>query len=227
MDPAPAARRLWRRRRLSSRPTPGATGRRAPFAVRDRVRETADTWTLTLEPVDGEGPAIDPGQFVMVYAFGVGEVPISVSGAVGRPAPVVLTVRAVGAVTERDLRGRAAALCSASAGRFGQRVADRRRGGRRHRRRRGGIGLAPLRPVVLHALARRGGVRRARRSSTARARPPTFSTATQLEEWRRGRRDSGRAPGATGAGRSASCRSWFRLRPFDPRPRRRSCAGPR
>ena len=86
-------------------PDAGALSPRA-FAVGDRVRETADTWTLTLEPVEGESPAIDPGQFVMVYAFGVGEVPISVSGAVGRPAPVVLTVRAVGAVTN--------AICAAA-----------------------------------------------------------------------------------------------------------------
>src|SRR4249919_1471022 len=77
---------------------PGAMTPRA-FVVAGRERDTTDTWTLTLEPGSGEGPVIAPGQFMMVYAFGVGEVPISVSGPPGRPGPVVLTVRAVGAVT--------------------------------------------------------------------------------------------------------------------------------
>ena len=75
-------------------PAPGPMAPR-PFSVTDRVRETGDTWTLTLEPVEGPRVAVDPGQFVMVYVFGVGEVPISVSGATGRPGPVVLTVPTV------------------------------------------------------------------------------------------------------------------------------------
>ena len=80
----------------------------APFRVADRRRDTADTWTLGLEPV-GDGFAVAPGQFVMVYAFGVGEVPISVSGPPERPGrPVVLTVRDVGAVTH--------AICAAEPG---------------------------------------------------------------------------------------------------------------
>jgi NAD(P)H-flavin reductase len=69
------------------------------FRVSEREQDTADTWTLTLEPVSGIGPAIRPGQFMMVTAFGFGEVPISVSGPPNRPGPVVLTVRAVGAVS--------------------------------------------------------------------------------------------------------------------------------
>src|SRR5215475_12773667 len=71
----------------------------APFRVAGRVQDTADTWTLTLVPLDGPEPVVAPGQFMMVYAFGVGEVPISVSGPPFEPGPVVLTVRAVGAVS--------------------------------------------------------------------------------------------------------------------------------
>ena len=52
----------------------------APYRVADKRQETHDTWTLTLEPA-GEGlPPFSPGQIAMLYAFGVGEVPISVSG---------------------------------------------------------------------------------------------------------------------------------------------------
>ena len=47
--------------------------------VRSR-RETRDTVTLAMESLDGEGLGFSPGQFTMLSAFGVGEVPISVSG---------------------------------------------------------------------------------------------------------------------------------------------------
>ena len=43
--------------------------------------ETHDTATLALHPVDQPIAAHRPGQFTMLYAFGIGEVPISISGA--------------------------------------------------------------------------------------------------------------------------------------------------
>jgi NAD(P)H-flavin reductase len=126
----------------------------APYVVRERAQETADTWTLTLEPLAGEERAVAPGQFVMVYVFGVGEVPISVSGALGRPAPLVLTVRAVGAVTR--------ALCAAEPGGvlgvrgpFGNDWPVAAAAGADVVVVAGGIGLAPLRGVLLHVLERR------------------------------------------------------------------------
>jgi len=78
-----------------------------PFRVGARTQDTADTFTLTLEPLHGEPPLIAPGQFMMVYAFGIGEVPISVSGT-SDDAEVILTVRSVGAVS--------LAICSARVG---------------------------------------------------------------------------------------------------------------
>lgn len=137
---------------LAREPQPGALTPR-PFVVSGRERNTADTWTLSLDPVAGESVTVAPGQFMMVYAFGIGEVPISVSGPPDRPGPVVLTVRAVGAVTS--------ALCASGPGTvlglrgpFGNSwpvdtasgdvvvVA-------------GGIGLAPLRPLIEAILADR------------------------------------------------------------------------
>jgi NAD(P)H-flavin reductase len=125
-----------------------------PFRVADRRRDTADTWTLTLEPL-GSGFAVAPGQFVMVYAFGVGEVPISVSGPPERPGePAVLTVRDVGAVTHAicasesgsvlGLRGPLGNSWPVEAAEGGDAVVVA-----------GGIGLAPLRPAIRHVLARR------------------------------------------------------------------------
>jgi NAD(P)H-flavin reductase len=128
----------------------------APFRVTDRRQDTADTWTLALEPM-GSGFAVAPGQFVMVYAFGVGEVPISVSGPPEQPGqPVVLTVRDVGAVTHAicasepgavlGLRGPLGNSWPVEAAKDGDVIVVA-----------GGIGLAPLRPAVRHVLARRAG----------------------------------------------------------------------
>ena len=125
-----------------------------PFRVGARRQDTADTWTLTLEPVH-DGFAVEPGQFAMVYAFGVGEVPISVSGTPRRPGdPIVLTVRAVGAVTR--------AICAAPTGSvlglrgpFGNSWPIDGATGGDVVVVAGGIGLAPLRPVVLRTLERR------------------------------------------------------------------------
>ena len=125
-----------------------------PFVVRERSDETLDTWTLVLDAVDGRGPTVAPGQFMMVYVFGVGEVPISVSGPPDRTGPVVLTVRAVGAVTQ--------AICASEPGTvlglrgpFGTSWPIAASTGADVVVVAGGIGLAPLRPVVLHALEHR------------------------------------------------------------------------
>jgi anaerobic sulfite reductase subunit B len=134
-------------------PAPGPMAPR-PFQVTERVRETGDTWTLSMEPVDGSAVAVDPGQFVMVYVFGIGEVPISVSGATGRPGPVVLTVRAVGAVTEAICRSEQGAVLGLR-GPFGNAWPLDEAVGGDVLVVAGGIGLAPLRPVVLHALDHR------------------------------------------------------------------------
>jgi NAD(P)H-flavin reductase len=124
-----------------------------PFRVAAREQDTVDTWTLTLVPVSGPEPVIAPGQFMMVYAFGIGEVPISVSGPPNRPGPVVLTIRAVGAVSR--------AICASEPGEvlglrgpFGNSWPIAPAAGSDIVVVAGGIGLAPLRPVVLHALER-------------------------------------------------------------------------
>jgi len=126
-----------------------------PFRVAERRRETHDTWTLELEPVAGPSLVAQPGQFSMLYAFGIGEVPISVSG-LGEP--LVHTVRAVGAVTK--------AICAAEPGTalgvrgpFGNAWPLDEAAGRDLVVVAGGIGLAPLRGALLHALAHRSDYR--------------------------------------------------------------------
>lgn len=123
-----------------------------PFRVRESRRETADTWTFELEPVNGDALAFEPGQFTMLYAHGVGEIPISISGDPTRPERLVHTVRAVGAVSQ--------ALCQVPAGGsigvrgpFGHGWPLAEAEGRGLVVVAGGVGLAPLRSVIVSALA--------------------------------------------------------------------------
>jgi NAD(P)H-flavin reductase len=148
-----------------------------PFRVAERRQDTTDTWTLTLEP-EAAGFSVAPGQFVMVHVFGVGEVPISVSGL----DPLQLTVRAVGAVS--------GAICASTPGALlGLRgpcgntwpIADAAGGDVIVVA--GGIGLAPLRPVILHTLAHRADYRYASVLYGART-PADLLYTDQLAVWR-------------------------------------------
>jgi NAD(P)H-flavin reductase len=118
----------------------------------------------------------------MVWAFGVGEVPISVSGPPERPGePVVLTVRDVGAVTHKictsepgsvlGLRGPLGNIWPVEAAEGGDVVVVA-----------GGIGLAPLRPVVLHTLARRAQFGAVSVLYGART-PPDLLYTDELSRW--------------------------------------------
>jgi NAD(P)H-flavin reductase len=125
------------------------------YCIRRRIRETPDTFSLELEALEPDAAAgFAPGQFNMIYMLATGEVPISISGDPGNPRLLVHTIRAYGSVTSRmqtlrkgdrlglrgpfgtcwpmaDLKGRDIVLCA------------------------GGIGIAPLRPVLYAILAQR------------------------------------------------------------------------
>jgi len=124
-----------------------------PYRVLERRSETADTFTLSLEPV-GRAVAPAPGQFDMLYAFGVGEVPISTSGAPTGDGSLVHTVRAVGAVT-RALCGSEPGDVIGVRGPFGTTWPLAAAAGGDLVIVAGGIGLAPLRPALYHALGHR------------------------------------------------------------------------
>jgi anaerobic sulfite reductase subunit B len=123
-----------------------------PFRVASRRQETHDTWTIELKPVAGPPFEITPGQFAMLYAFGVGEVPISSSGEPG--GPLVHTVRAVGAVTEALCRSTTGAVVGVR-GPFGNAWPIEAAAGGDAVVVAGGIGLAPLRSVLYHLRDRR------------------------------------------------------------------------
>jgi NAD(P)H-flavin reductase len=153
-----------------------------PFRVAERRQDTVDTWTLTLEP-EAEGFAVEPGQFVMVHVWGIGEVPISVAGPPDQAGdPVVLTVRAVGAVSS--------AICGAHPGTLlglrgpcGNTWPIAEAAGGDVLVVAGGIGLAPLRPVILHTLAHRADYWCASVLYGART-PGDLLYPDQIEMWR-------------------------------------------
>jgi len=123
------------------------------YRVRDRFDELADTVTFTLEPEAEMVGAAAPGQFMMLWAFGVGEVPISVAS-IGGDGTLVHTIRAVGAVTEAlcalrpgdqiGVRGPYGSSWPVSAA-LGENVLVVA----------GGLGLAPVFPIIEQVLADR------------------------------------------------------------------------
>jgi len=116
--------------------------------------DTRDTATLELEPTDGEPLRFRPGQFTMLHSFGVGEVPISVSGDPSGGGLLEHTIRNVGAVTASLVAAQRGTIVGVR-GPFGTgwEVGDGAGGDVVFVV--GGIGLAPLRPAMLELLARR------------------------------------------------------------------------
>lgn len=116
----------------------------------------------------------------MLYAFGVGEVAISTSG-ISPDGTLTHTIRSVGAVS--------AALCTAAPGTtvgvrgpFGTSWGLTEAAGRDLVIVAGGVGLAPLRPVVLGALAAREHYGRVVLIAGARS-TRDFLYAAELAEW--------------------------------------------
>jgi NAD(P)H-flavin reductase len=154
------------------------------FRVTSTRRETEDTWTLEMEPVDRRRLEFAPGQFTMLYSYGAGEVPISVSGDPSRPGTLVHTVRAVGATSiavcgtkqgdELGVRGPFGRGWPLDEARGGDLVVVA-----------GGVGLAPLRSVVYTALAERGRYGRLTLLYGSRT-PAQLLYQDELSEWAEG-----------------------------------------
>src|SRR5262250_1253651 len=71
-----------------------------PYVVRELSKETPDTFTLKLSPeTESTVSSFQPGQFSMLWVFGVGELPISISGDPAEHSQLVYTVRSVGQAT--------------------------------------------------------------------------------------------------------------------------------
>lgn len=126
-----------------------------PHSVLQVVKETADTFTLTLQALNGAPTApFQPGQFSMLWVFGVGELPISISGHPSDRNRLVYTVRSVGEATN-SLVSREVGEAVGVRGPFGTGWPIQQAEGRDVVVIAGGIGLAPLRPVIYEVLRNR------------------------------------------------------------------------
>ena len=120
--------------------------------VRDVRTETPDTFTLLLD-LKGRTPAdFMPGQFNMLYVFGVGEVPISVASFRGEKL-LMHTVRSVGTVTSLLTRLGVGESIGVR-GPFGRGWPVAEAEGKQLLVIAGGLGLPPLRPVIEEAIAK-------------------------------------------------------------------------
>jgi NAD(P)H-flavin reductase len=145
-------------------------------------RETDDTFTLALEDASG-GPkrASAPGQFNMVYVFGIGEIPISISSDPASPT-LLHTTRAVGAVTRVMARLRRGDMVGIR-GPFGTGWPVREAHGRDVVIVAGGIGLPPLRPVLYEVLSHRDAFGKIVLLYGTRT-PSDILFREELEQWR-------------------------------------------
>jgi NAD(P)H-flavin reductase len=117
------------------------------YTVKSNVRDLSDVVTITVAPLGGVVPAFCPGQFCMLYIPGVGEVPISISGSPSERAFLTFTIRDVGNVSRAltllmvddqiGLRGPFGTGWPVEQARQSDLLVIA-----------GGLGLAPLRPVL-------------------------------------------------------------------------------
>jgi len=123
--------------------------------VRRRRRDAPQVFTLDLEEEDADATApFTPGQFNMLTVFGVGEVPISMSGDPAKPGPVVHTIRAVGPVSKALAALRPGDPVGLR-GPFGVGWPMDVAVGKDVVVLAGGLGLAPLRPALYRLFAER------------------------------------------------------------------------
>jgi NAD(P)H-flavin reductase len=153
-----------------------------PRRVVGRTREVAGSLTVELVPEGGAIPAFLPGQFNMLYAFGRGEVAISLSGDPADRSRIVHTVRPVGAVSTAIANLEVGGVIGVR-GPYGSAWPMQEALGRDVVVVAGGLGLAPLRPAIYHLLRVREHYGRVIILAGMR-RPDEILFRNELEGWR-------------------------------------------
>ncbi|WP_346840107.1 FAD/NAD(P)-binding protein [Microbulbifer sp. SAOS-129_SWC] len=150
------------------------------YRVERRQEEFPGTFTLQLAADRGSASAFRPGQFNMLYAFGAGEVAISMSGS-PLTEPLVHTIRTHGLVT-RALQQLRVGDSVGVRGPFGCGWPLDRIAGRELLIVAGGLGLAPLRPVIYSLLESDAQSASVRLFYGAR-RPQELLYGAELQNW--------------------------------------------
>ncbi len=155
-----------------------------PHRVRRMTWETDDTFTMELVAAGGGGiTSFAPGQFNMLYVFGVGEAAISMSGSPSNPETLLHTTRAVGSVTKALASLHPGQLIGVR-GPYGVSWPVDEAEGRDIVIITGGIGLAPLRPLIYTLIEQRERFGNITILFGART-PDEILFRDEIEQWRR------------------------------------------
>jgi len=175
---------------LTERPAIVTDGRGAmvPVLARiiERIPESSNTMTYRLQLADLKVAAsyrFRPGQFNMLYVFGVGEAAISISSAPDEPAVLEHTIRHVGSVTSAINRLSVGEVIGLR-GPFGNSWPIAQCRGRDVLMVAGGIGIAPLRSAIHQLLRNRNDYRRLILLYGVRS-PADMIFKHEVEEWSR------------------------------------------
>ncbi len=151
--------------------------------------ETYTYWVSIDDPIARRAYRFEPGQISMIGIPGVGEIPISVSSDPARTRILAHTIRSCGRVTDvfKTLRrGDHVTL----RGPFGRPWPVARAQGGDLLVVAGGLGLAPVRPAIYHAIRHRNAFRRLIVLVGARG-PEHMLFACELDMWRERLADRG------------------------------------
>ncbi|MDZ7641551.1 MAG: FAD/NAD(P)-binding protein [Desulfurivibrio sp.] len=154
-----------------------------PWRIASVHREMAsgEVFSWQLRPEESTVPALLPGQFNMLYLFGVGESAISISGIPAAADGVIHTIRAVGSVT-RAMQTLTTGDIVGVRGPFGTPWPVAAARGRDLILVAGGIGLAPLRPVLHAVMAERSAFGRVLLCYGARS-PGDIIFREEMAQW--------------------------------------------
>lgn len=154
------------------------------YRVERRTEEFAGTFTLDISKVSaGKPPRFTPGAFNMLYVFGTGEVPISMSGEAQGHNGYRHTIRTHGLTTEALSRLKKGDQLGVR-GPYGRGWPVGQLEGKDLLIVAGGLGLAPLRPVICEYLNHRLPVRSIRLFYGART-PQERLYPEELAQWSR------------------------------------------
>jgi NAD(P)H-flavin reductase len=153
-----------------------------PVTIKRVIWETDDTFTLQIDMGDfGSDYGFRPGQFNMLYVFGAGEAAISISSDPAQPRGLAHTIHRVGVVTTRLAQLKRGDMIGVR-GPFGSSWPIDVARGKDVCLVAGGIGLAPLRPVMYALLRERTAFERIILLYGARS-PLDLLFRVELEEW--------------------------------------------
>jgi NAD(P)H-flavin reductase len=154
-----------------------------PYVVRSQHVDSYDTTTLVLTPTAGGSiPAFLPGQFNMLYVYGVGEAAISISGDPTHREELVHTIRTAGKTTQALTQMRPGSVVGVR-GPYGVGWPVKAAVGHDVLVVAGGLGLPPLRPALYEIMAHRADYGRVEIIFGART-PKDLLFYSELQHWR-------------------------------------------